>query len=483
MASIPRSWSPSRLPRWAVLLLVAFAARAVTLGNPILQVDEQFYFVTAHAMHGGALPYVDIWDRKPIGLFLLYLPAAALGWPNGIVAYQILALAAAVGTAFVIAVLADRAGWRRGALAAAILYILWLNFAEGQGGQSPVFYNLLVVGAVAVLASSATRPRALGAMLLLGLAIQIKYSVVFEGAALGCWVLWQRRRDGALAVAGLAAAMIALAVAPTAAAWLWYARAGQSEAFLYANFLSILARSRDPIAEQAGNFAFVAVILAPLLVLAWLGRRGGNAVAGLLHLWLLAALAGLFAFGGWYDHYALPVIAAACACAAGFFAGDRRTPRATAIFLVALFIGGQGILLFKRHERGSAAQFAAIADAVGPGPGCLLVYSGATMLYPATGRCRTSHLVFPSHFSRTRERGAVGIDQAAALAAALAMRPERIVADTGYRGERPAIRRQLNAALARDYVTLGAFALGRKTLVVYAPAGSADPARRRSTSS
>ena len=82
-----------RLPRWAILLLVAIVARAATFGNPIVHVDEEYYFVTARSMLDGALPYVDIWDRKPIGLFLLYVPAAALGMPFGIWAYQAMALA------------------------------------------------------------------------------------------------------------------------------------------------------------------------------------------------------------------------------------------------------------------------------------------------------------------------------------------------------------------------------------------------------
>lgn len=468
-APLSAAFAPAA-PRWLILLGVAIVARAVTFGNPILHVDEQFYFVTARAMSDGTVPYVDIWDRKPIGLFALYLPAAAIGWPGGILAYQAMALAAAVATAGLIARLAERAGWRPGALVAAILYLLWLNFAEGQGGQAPVFYNLLVVGAVLVLSGGASRGRALAAMTLLGLALQIKYSVVFEGAALGCWMLWQRRGDAPAALAALAAAMIAVALLPTAAVLGAYAVAGKADAFLFANFWSILDRARDPVGEQVGNLAIVAVILAPLLALAWVGRAEGepNPARRLVQLWLVAALAGLIAFGGWFDHYALPAIAAACACSAGFFASERRSRRAVAIFLIAMFVGGQAVLAFKRHERGTPAQFAALARAVGTGHGCLLVYSGPTMLYPATGRCRVSALVFPSHLSRTREAGAVGIDQHAALAAALAARPARIVVEAGYRGERPEVRRGLEAVLAREYRPVGDYVLGVKRVTVFA---------------
>ena len=67
-----------RLP---ILLLVAIAARWLTFGNPLVHVDEEFYFVTAMRMWQGALPFVDVWDRKPVGLFLLYAIPAWLGFP------------------------------------------------------------------------------------------------------------------------------------------------------------------------------------------------------------------------------------------------------------------------------------------------------------------------------------------------------------------------------------------------------------------
>ena len=64
--------------RGAILTAVAVAARAGTFGNPNIHVDEQFYLYVARRMLEGARPFVDVWYRKPIGLFALYLPAAAL---------------------------------------------------------------------------------------------------------------------------------------------------------------------------------------------------------------------------------------------------------------------------------------------------------------------------------------------------------------------------------------------------------------------
>ena len=108
------------LPNWSILLLAAIAVRAIAFGNPVVHVDEEFYFVTAQRMLEGAVPYVDIWDRKPIGLFLIYLPAAAFGVPLGIWVYQLMALTSVVLTAMLIARLAGHAGWGKGGLVAGL---------------------------------------------------------------------------------------------------------------------------------------------------------------------------------------------------------------------------------------------------------------------------------------------------------------------------------------------------------------------------
>ena len=77
----------------------------------------------------------------------------------------------------------------------------------GGGGQTPVFYNLpMIVAAWLVLRVAAPRdgtpatPGAIrrhgaAAMLLVGLALQIKTSAVFEGIYLGLalgWIAWRR---------------------------------------------------------------------------------------------------------------------------------------------------------------------------------------------------------------------------------------------------------------------------------------------------
>ena len=467
-----------RLPRWAILLLVAIIARAATFGNPIVHVDESFYFVTARSMLDGALPYVDVWDRKPIGLFLLYIPAAVFGLPLGIWAYQAMALASVVATAALIARLADRAGWRRGALAGAIAYIVWLDLLEGQGGQAPVFYNLLMVGAAALIASSdrdhdpASRlRRGLGAMALVGVALQIKYSVVFEGLFFGLWWLWRERMRRRHAVPMLAegALLAAVALIPTALAWGYYQAIGQGPAFLYANFQSIAQRRGDPIGEQLGNLFKIVLITSPLFAAAILALPRGHwdGIRGWLFAWLVAAVLGLLVFGSWFDHYALPVLVPLSICAAGFVDDPRRPARIVPIVLLMAFLGGEATVITKRLNRGSPAQFAQVAAAIGRGPGCLYVYSGDPMLYPMSGRCRLSPYVFPSHLGRKRERGAIGVDQQAEIERILSLKPAVVVLRTPYFGERSELRALVIARMAAGYRLKAQVPLGRDSMSVF----------------
>src|SRR6187402_1969682 len=109
-----------------LLLAFAFAVRAIWFGDPVIQVDEQFYLLTGDRLLHGALPFVDIWDRKPIGLFLLYAGIRLLGG-TGIVEYQVVGTLFAWGTAMIISRVARSVASRPAAWLAGAVYLLWIN--------------------------------------------------------------------------------------------------------------------------------------------------------------------------------------------------------------------------------------------------------------------------------------------------------------------------------------------------------------------
>jgi hypothetical protein len=461
----------AEVPRLLVIVLAALLTRALTLGNPILYSDEEFYFAAARAIGNGAVPFVDIWDRKPVGLFALYLLPAALAWPWGIWLYQAIALASAAATAWLIARLADRAGWARGGTAAGVAYLGWLTVAGGQGGQSPVFYNLFVAAAAWFATRPAARARdATAAMLLVGIAIQIKYTAGVEGVWIGLWLMHRCQCErGAWSAIARGAMLVGIALIPTLAVALYYVAIGEWPAFFYANVLSILGRRRDVFGELAGNLAICAAILGPLLTLAALRgpvEEGDVFTRRFLKGWLTAALIAFALVAPWFDHYTLPVMVPAATLAAGFLA--RRDRRRIGYGVVALAIViGQVSLVVDRVRRGTPAQFAALVRAVGSGPGCLYVYSSTAMLYPATGRCSLSRYVFPSHLTRLREEGAIGVDQATELRHVLAARPAVVVVGPPYKGERADIRAMAVGLITHDYRLTTRVRLGRKTVAVY----------------
>lgn len=488
------------IPRWALLLFAALVARAATFGNPLVHVDEEFYFVTAQQMLNGALPYVDVWDRKPIGLFLIYLPAAALGVPLGIWAYQAMALACVVFTALLIARIADRAGWGAGGVIGGALYIFCLNLADGQGGQSPVFYNLAVVAAFALvmpriedrLIDWQRIARAIAAMLLLGIAMQIKYSAVFEGVFLGLWLLWREHRlggrPGRIVALGLALNLVAMA--PTAAALGAYAAMGHLDAFAYANFGSILHRQSDPWFRLLGAFLKAMLILSPLLILSGLSRhircpnRTPQDVRNMVFGWLIASMLGFLVFGSWFNHYTLPVMVPAALCASGYL-GDPRGRKWALSVLFAMLAIGQAVVLTSLWIRGDARQIEAMAGAMREGDGCLYVYSGTSMLYGYTGRCVVTPWIFPSHLARDRENGALGVDQMAEIDRIFTQKPRYVVMRPVYIGERIEVReRVLGHLKAQGYRLKGRWPIGNLMLDLYeAQATGAAPIPARASSS
>jgi 4-amino-4-deoxy-L-arabinose transferase-like glycosyltransferase len=438
--------------QWAVvgliLLVAAFAIRCAQFGNPLIHVDENFYLLVGDRMLHGAVPYVDIWDRKPVGLFVLFAAIRLLGG-DGIVQYQVVATLFAAGTALIVARMAAPMAGLKAATIAGVIYLLLLGLVGGSGGQAPVFYNLFVAGAALATLTAVTpggvsaeqiRRKGALAMGLIGLAMQVKYTAVFEGVFLGLALMWASwrvsRRPGRLAVD--AAIWIAVALAPTLAAFYWYAWIGQADAFIYANFLSIGDRSGAPPQELARRLAkawkllhipVFAVVLATLLA-SWRAFPRGPSTMKFALAWLAAAILGYLAFGTYFDHYALPLFAPlAVACAPLFLYRPYRLGLVAAMLMLLSGAVANVAVVRKMHlKRGGQAEMTAMVEAIRPRlNGCLYVWNGDPLLYHLTGSCLPTRYPFAGHLNLLRENGAIGVDQAAEVRRILAGRPSVIV--------------------------------------------------------
>ena len=453
-------------PRFAALLIVAVAVatRIVTWWNPVAQVDDQFYLLVGQQLLDGHWPYVDVWDRKPLGLFLLY---AGIAWVSGgtILGLNLVATAFAAATAWVIRLAGLRFAGPTGATLAGLAYLLVLPLLGGQTGQSPVFYNLFIAGAglllIDVAGADSTRTlvrKAFAAMLLCGVAMTIKQVSLVEGAYFGLAFLWLLHRAGAPLprLAAIVAAMIVTALLPTAITFLGYALAGRGavEAYVFASYQSIFLKGGWGLSDQLAGLAFL-LFLAPLLIMALAGhvvrtREGPTTQARLLLGWILAAIFSYAVFLQFFDHYLLPILVPLSISAATLF--DRRSGLLYFAGL-AVFSVLQPPIRDIQKARLSQREFARVTTIVNDARngGCLYIGEGPTHLYTATGACTVTRYLFPDHLNVVTEVNSVGVDTGAELDRILAARPAVIVTQ-GRVPLRysPAYRRFL-VQLERDY--------------------------------
>ncbi|MFC3173332.1 hypothetical protein ACFOD9_03600 [Novosphingobium bradum] len=425
------------LVQGAVLALLALVLRWSSFGDPDITADETFYQTVGIAMHHGALPYVDVWDRKPLGLFLVYW--AITGISAAPLAYQLAATASAAGTALVIARIAMRWTGTRGALLAGALYLVWLTPLFGFGGQSPVFYNLLVAGAALLVLRAQPRlerggnsPAASLAMVLAGCAITIKTSALFEGAYFGLVLIAATRRspEPLAWLMARAARWAMLGAAPTLLIALYYAAVGHWGEWWHAMVIANLAKGGDWASSSLRLVLLwrliMPMVLAAAIGLALLPRQSRSFPAG----WLLAALIGLAAIPNFYPHYALPLLVVLCACAAPLL-GRGWLGIGIALALAGLSLRAETPFRPGQAER-SARTFAELAQAIRAHGGTprtrgLLVYAGPAQLYPLTGNALPTPLAFETHLSQASERNVSHLDTVAELRRVLAARPGTVV--------------------------------------------------------
>ena len=471
---------------WPALLfiVVALLSRSPMFGNPVIHIDEQFYLLVGQRMHMGMLPHIDIWDRKPIGLFVIYW-ASTLG--GSIYVYQLAACVAAAATAFMVYRVCLRISEPVGATVAGVGYLLFLLTFRGVGGQSPVFYNLIVIAAVLGTMRVLAGPKegslllkGMGIMLLLGSAIQVKYSVVFEGVFIGLALMWQcwRERASWLALVLHALAWVSCALLPTGAALAYYASLGEAGTFIQANFLSVFGR-QEPLWEAWRRLAISVALLTPFWIAAVVVTRKAAIATGQLRaelyfvrMWTIAATAGYLIFGSYYDHYVLPLLLPLAVLASPALG---RSSKVTPLAVMLLLTGGisGGVKVYSEFRKaGNRQQVERISSIVAKNlnGGCLHVFEGPPILYSLTGACTSTRFVFPSHLSHRKEASALGVSVPDALEEMLDRRPSVIVADAEAKpsSSNMVTRKILWSALRDHYRLVAPAQLGRRKLLIFA---------------
>lgn len=454
----------------------------------MVHADEQLYLLFADRMLQGELPFVDIWDRKPLGLFLLYAATLAAFGP-GQLGYQLIACLFAAATAFMIQRLARRIASPTASMLAGVSYLSLLGIFDLGGGQAPAFYNLAMIGSAWLLVRQIETQdpdrlllRGTGAMALTGLAVQVKYTAGLEGIAFGVILIAIARQQFAsrAKIAAMAGLWIACAALPTLLVLGYYFWLGHGAAFIDANFLSIFRRQgfgQSTYPELFKNLAVLASFWAAAATCAMrrdAGRNGFGAITAerFPYLWLGAALLAFLGFGTWYNHYLGPVLLPLTIAIAPALDRAGRPRKIWFGLLVAMpLIASPIVMATNIGIRGNGNEAARLADLIQAKrkDGCLYIHDGETALYRLTGSCLPTRYPFPAHLATLEEAGTLSGGQDREIAAILARRPTVIAMVTKPLGDNPNLtgRALVEHEVGRSYELYARPMLGKRQYLLY----------------
>ncbi len=473
VAAVSGKAETTRVTAWlrgdaVCLTLIAgftFALRSIWFGDPVADFDEQLYSFIGWRMQYGELPFIDLWDRKPFGLFAIFGLIHLLFGPSAL-AYQLVATGFAVATGWLTFRLARRLVDRVTASFAGIIAIILLSAYGSYSGQSEVFFAPLMLGMVLLLVDTGhphfTR-RAAVAMLLGGLALQVKYTVAPQCLFFGGWALWTEYRRGRSfgMLATIAALFAVIGLTPTVVVGAFYASVGEFDAFWFANFASFFERMAAPQGRWGANHALG---IAPLLILAAGGvyaafrmnRPEPFATWAFFVGWALATLATVLLPGTVYLYYYAALAAPAALVALPLI--DRRAPLRlwpamilSVMFLALLSLPDRRVQSLEERAA-SRALATAIAPHVDSEANCLWIWDGPTVLYRLANSCVPTRFVYPDHLNNALETGALDVDQVEEVVRILSQAPGAIVtADKGVTIRNPQAAALVEDALAQGY--------------------------------
>lgn len=467
------------------LCIVIFVTRAPYYGDPTAIFDDQLYSFIGNKMLDGYLPYVDLWDRKPIGLFLLFAAAHAIGGP-GPEAYQIMASLFCLAGSLLLWRIAARFTTPVTAAFAMLFYpVLMAQYGSYTAQAEGLFTPFLLAIALFTLkgreAASIAEARKYYflAMAMGGIALQIKYSVAAVCLWFGLLALknlydrGQSYRDFALSA--LYFGIIGLF--PTLVATAAYYLMGHGDEFIFANFISIGYRKAAPTELM---IEAQLVLILPLLVLTLLGivsNYGGEKsnrapLYGLALGWLAFSAAGLFLGTTIYTYYYAALVPAVIIALLPAISFARNYGRILYVILFSVLL-----LLYNPADRYYAhqqnkANFAHFMDvlqgAIGKSKQTVLVYDGPMAVYGLLDNPLPSKYIYPDHLNNALEEKALPVDQTEEVGRILAKRPVVIVTSKeSVTVQNPKAAALLRQELERNYHLVSKLPVDGRMLEIY----------------
>ena len=232
---------------WVFYVLFSVIMRGFSFFPSVINHDESTYLVIANEILHGRQYWIDIFDTKPVGIFLLYAGLIKV-FGHSILAIRFFTALWVASTAFLL----HRLQWRwgndlRGGWISGIGYIFLTSVFKfyGVSPNTELYFSGLFVLALVLLWRNPWRlPEAIGTGILLGCALVIKQSVIFDILPLAILLmvrLVQQPQERGKRLLWLTVWAVS-ALIPFSLILLWYAQAGHLDSFLYYTF------------EMAGNY-------------------------------------------------------------------------------------------------------------------------------------------------------------------------------------------------------------------------------------
>ncbi|QPC97954.1 ArnT family glycosyltransferase [Qipengyuania soli] len=448
-------------------------------GDPVADYDEQVYSHIGRGLLEGHLPYVETWDRKPFGLFALYALAHLLGGP-GPLAYQLLASGLVLLGAWQIRKLILPITGQVGGIMLALLYPVGMSVWGNHSGQSEAIFMPFLLGAFIIVLGERDRARPARlalAMLLCGLALQIKYTVLPACLFLGLQSLWYLRLNGAgpIRLLRLAVVFVAIGLLPTLLVGLAYAATGAFQTFWFANFVSIF--ERDGLSRWYGMIERATLILlAPAACGLITASQQKDILRNPRYLALLgfgsSLMIGVFLPAMVLRYYLAMAVAGTLLVAAPLVSQGSRwliLPYSLIWWLWIFMTFPIENFQMTRENRGSFVDLVSvIAPQVDQERQCLWIHDGPVALYRASGSCVPTRWAYPDHLNNWREHNALEVEQVAEVQRILATRPPVIVtADFPVTEPNEQVARLVEDELAAHYRRLATRRILQRDITVW----------------
>lgn len=410
--------------------------RIILFGNPLIDIDENYYMFGGGIMLHGGIPYVDFWDRKPVLLFLIYSFFHIFG-EYRYIACSIGSLISVIVTSYLIYKISSKFVSKIPNILSALFYAPLINGLGGEGGQSEVFYTTLVVWSLNILLKNYNKKENIFltgtmTMAILGIAIQIKYTVIFEGMAIGSMYLffYYRLYNSIKSTILIGLFWILTALLPTILVGTFFYTVGHGSEWFFANFISQFKTLPAGIHKSILlkiSISFLPIILSFLITYK---KHSLPSPIAIPLFWFLGSAIGIIIFNNYSaPHYIIP-LCAPISVLSGFAYSSQITKYILISSLVLTTVKSQKWIIHHLSTYSNRSTFKTLISSMTDKNACLFNFNMSTSYYDETRWCHLTTHPFPNHLWENKEKFATGIQQSTEISKIMLQKPKYILYET-----------------------------------------------------